>query len=297
MDWERYAGAPLEGATRVLSHPRFAQAARTLAVNMLEVITRDRALGRVCRDAGRYVAAMAALQLHLSGALTLPRLKDVCVRSGFLSPGRARAVLRVLQGLGYIVPAAELPGSGARHFVPTSGFLTAWGGHLRAALAAAQIIEPAAARASVMLDRPEGAAVFIRLQGEGLLRSAPLSDQRPPVMRILLQHDGGALIVWQLLAAGDDADAFPTAHAAELSLAGMSRRFGVSRVQIRRLLRAAEREGVLTMSERRMVAFAAGCHDELRFLYAGQLAQLLASAAGTVRRMGKPRGETAQRVC
>jgi hypothetical protein len=290
LAWEHAAGVPFEGAARVLRHAFFAQAAHALAANMLEIIEHDRGLGSICRDAGRYVAATAALQLHFSNRLTLARLKEVCTATRFLSPGRARDVLRALRELGYIAPGEDSPGSSVRGFVATSRFLTVWREHLQAALRAACIIEPAAARAGEMLDRPEGAAMFIQLQGEGLLRSAPLSDQHSPLVRVLLHHDGGNLIVWQLLAAGDGTDAFPTTRAAQLSLAGISRRFGISRVQLRRLLRAAARDGVLTLRERarerRSAIFATACHEELRFLYAFQLAQLLASAAGTVRRIG-----------
>lgn len=90
LPWETYAGAPGEGAARVLAHQHAARAARALAANMLASIEGHEALASICRDAGRYVAAMVALHLHFDGGLTLPKLKDTCFASGFLSRGRAR---------------------------------------------------------------------------------------------------------------------------------------------------------------------------------------------------------------
>jgi DNA-binding transcriptional regulator LsrR (DeoR family) len=72
-----------------------------------------------------------------------------------------------------------------------------------------------------------------------------------------------------------------------ISQTGIARRFGVSRVQVRRLLRDAVRAGLLTTKshdgECREVTFGAGVAEYLRFLCAAQLAQLLAVAAATAR--------------
>jgi hypothetical protein len=264
------------------------------------VLARDRALGAVCRDAGRYVGATAALHLHLASALTLPRLRDACVASGFMSPGRARGVLRLLQDLGYVAaapPASAATGSvatgcRARRFVARSGFLSAWRDQLRAALEAAELLEPAVAVVRERLDEPAVAATCIRLHGEALLDAAP-GDEGAPVFRILLHRDGGSLLTSLLVAHGREDDPFPTPGPVRLSLAGIARRFSVSRAQFRRLLQDAASAGLLTPAgpagEQRMVAFTPATHEFLRFLYAAQLAELLATAAGTVRALsGNP---------
>ena len=76
---------------KVAGHPGFAQAVRTLGGNMLSIAASDRALDGVFKDAGRYVVAMFAVYLDVTGGVTLPALKEICARSGYLSPGRARA--------------------------------------------------------------------------------------------------------------------------------------------------------------------------------------------------------------
>lgn len=285
LQWEVYTGAPSEGAARVLAHPRAARAARALAANMLGSLESDRAFASICKDAGRYVAAMTALYLHFDSTLTLPKLKDTCIASGFLSRGRARAVLGALQQLKYLEPDASSTAGGARRYVPTSGFLNAWCGQLQAALDAACLIEPAAASVRDALGDPTTAAVFIRLQTTGLLRglAGNPSTPMPALMRVIMHHDAGSQLTWHLLSADGADDEFPPTLAMHLSIAGLARRFDVSRVHVRRVLEAAAREGVLEADTSGAVRFAERGRGEIRFLYAAQLAQLLASAAGTLR--------------
>jgi hypothetical protein len=59
-------------------------------------------------------------------------------------------------------------------------------------------------------------------------------------------------------------------------------------VHVRRLLEGAAREGVIQIDTDGAVRFADAARGDIRFLYAAQLAQLLASAAATLRIM---RGE------
>ena len=287
LEWEAYSAAPVDGGRRVLAREGAARAARALAVKLLAAVERDRALSTVCKDAGRYVAAMSALYLHFAGALTLPTLKETCIASGFLGPGRARAVLRFLQELAYLEPApVSAVASGARRYVPTAPFIALWRDHLRAALDAASMIEPGASLVSDALDDPGIAETFIRLHAEGSLRS--VSDGAPsPVpalVRVVMHHYAGNHLIWHLLSAGDD-DEFPTRGATRASIAGLARRFEVSRVHVRRLLEGAAREGVIQIDTDGAVRFADAARGDIRFLYAAQLAQLLASAAATLRIM------------
>jgi hypothetical protein len=65
----------------------------------------DRLLDGVLKDAGRNVAAKCLAYLHVTGGLTLPRLKALCASTGLVSSGRARMLLIYLQHLGYARPA------------------------------------------------------------------------------------------------------------------------------------------------------------------------------------------------
>jgi hypothetical protein len=106
--WDIDGALAQERSADLMDNPRFADAVRALASNMMAAGAGDKKLDGIFKDAGRYVAAMLAIHLHTSGGLTLPRLKELCKAFGFLSPGRARAMLIYLQYLGYV----ELIGSG-----------------------------------------------------------------------------------------------------------------------------------------------------------------------------------------
>src|SRR4051812_46615382 len=97
--WEAADLDPMAALAVLMAHPALGRAVKVLARNMLNVAARDRVLDSLFKDAGRYVAAMWALYLHDTGGLTLARLKEVCARSGLLSPGRARALLLFLEHL------------------------------------------------------------------------------------------------------------------------------------------------------------------------------------------------------
>jgi hypothetical protein len=147
--WRAAPDAAGARAGELARHPRFPALGEA-----------DKALDGVFKDAGRYMTAMCALHLHLSGGLTLPRLKEACGTSGFLSPGRARAMLHYLRHLGYFAPVGETP----MRYVPTESFVSAWGAHQRAALEAARIVEPAAGWIADRLHEPAVFESFSRVQ-------------------------------------------------------------------------------------------------------------------------------------
>ena len=273
----------------VMSDPNFAFAARALASNMLAVAANDKALDGIFKDAGRYVAALWALHLHVSGGLTLPRLKQICAASGFLSPGRARAMLLYLRYLGYVelLPACGKPA----RYMPTARFLNAWRKHLCAALDAARIIEPGIDAVLGRMDEPNVFELFARMHAEGLLGTLGAMHHEDAYIRVFMNRHAGNQIVWMLFAS---AEAFPPRAPVAISIAETARRFGVSRIHVRRLLDEAKRENLLDFDSRGAVVFTEGACGYIRYLYAGQMAQLLVAAARTASNLSKSVAETAQ---
>ncbi|MDB5392508.1 MAG: hypothetical protein JWM91_14 [Rhodospirillales bacterium] len=264
----------------LLRDPRWTVAVRMLAVNMLAAAASDSALDGIFKDAGRYVAVMWAIHLHVSDSLTLPKLKAICTASGLLSPGRARALLSYLRYLDYIaVLPAGGPGEIAR-YVPTAALMAAWRSHLSAALNAARILEPAAGLIIDRLHDPAVLATFARILGEELLASTRGPDQSQNFYRVFLHRHAGTQIVWSLLAVDDEA--FPPRKPIPLSIAATARRFRVSRIHVGRLLDEAEREGFLRRRDDGTVVFEEGVRSTIQFLYATQLVRLLSAAAKTI---------------
>lgn len=282
LEWEALGGVPLLGCSRLLAHPHFQAAARALARNMLDMCI-DSGLRGIFKDAGRYVATMWALYLHGAGELTLPALKQVCLRSGLLSPGRARSVLLYLLHLGYIEPSRDGNRRGAVRYVPTARFHAAWASHLRAAVSAAAIIEPGARHVLAALDRPEVIDTLNRIQSEGLLAASNSSQQHAPYFRIFMHRHAGTQIAWLLMTSPDGATDFPPREPVRLPVAAIARRFEISRVHARRLFDDARAEGLIEADEHGGICFTDDAGAFIRHLYAAQLVQLLASTAATLR--------------
>jgi len=264
-------------APRVRAHPLFPKAARALAANSLAAGNSGKALAGIMKDAGRYVAAMWAIYLHVSGGLTLPRLKEICVSSGFLSPGRARAMLLYMRYLGYVVPAPDRIRGEPQRYIPTASFRQAWREHLRWALQAALIIEPGI---QTILDRLSDDEIFERIaqyQAEGLLALARARDRETTHIRVFMHRHAGIQIMSTMLTA--PGDAFPPEGPIAFSIAAAAQRFGVSRIHIRRMLNDAVREGFFSQANDGVVTMTEKAREELCTSYAMQFAQLLASAA------------------
>ena len=282
LEWEDFGAAPMLGCARLLAEPRFQKAARALARNMLDICV-DAGLRGIFKDAGRYLVAMWALYLHgEEGGLTLPGLKHLASQSGFLSPGRARSLLIYLRHLGYVEPVAGEDRQGAVRYVPTDAFRAAWTRHLTAAMAAAAIVEPGVRRLLGALDEAAISEQVNRTQSEGLLAASGADGTDWPYVRIFMDRHAGSQIAWLLLVGEADGEEFPSAAGVRLSVAAIARRFEVSRAHVRRLLADARAEGLIVEDERGLTRFSEPNHDFIRYLYAVQLVQLLASAAAVL---------------
>jgi len=282
MRWNADGRIGSDSYLRLTSDPAFPQAARALATNNLAAAAADTALDGIFKDAGRYLVALFAIYLHVSGGVTLPRLKTLCAASGFLSPGRARALLIYLRYLGYL----ELFPAGRRgmpaRYIPTARFLTAWRAHMRAILDAARHVEPAAERVLDRLDAPDIFDTFVRFQCRGLMESARDSNQGAAFVRVFLQRHAGAHILRLLVIAGE-ADVFPPRGPLPISLSEAARRFGVSRMHVRRLLDEAEHAGLLRRPDDGTVVLEEEGRAGVELLYSTQLIRVLTAAAKTLR--------------
>ena len=264
-----------------MSHPGFPEASRALAAGMLALSARDRVLGGIFRDAGRYVAAMCAFYLYADGGgLTLPRLKAICARSGLLSPGRARNLLQLLEHLRYVEPGARGRGGKATTYHPTSTFLAAWEEQLRTAVEAARRIEPAIAVVLDRLDQPHVLRTFARFHAEGLVTATGDGTFVRPFVQTFMHPYAGTQIVWVLidLAKGEE---FPPRSTGPITLSGLARQFGVSRVHIKRIFDDGEREGLSRLESDGEVNLTPAAVAQLSIIYGVQFAQLLSAAART----------------
>lgn len=270
-----------ESNQRLRENPRFAVAARMLAANMLRAAADDEELDGIFKDAGRYVAAMWAITAHLSGGLTLPRLKDVCTASGWLGPGRARALLIYLRYLGYFETLSASTRNEPARYVPTAKFKTAWRRHLALALEAAQTIEPAVSLVLARLEEDDVFEILTRLQGEELLASSATAfDKTSAYVTIFMNRYAGSQIV-MLLTSGPS-NIFPPNHDITFSISTAAKRFKVSRVHITRMLTDGEHAGLISRKDDGSIVLEDRGRAAIGDSYALQLIRLLSQAARTL---------------
>jgi len=271
--WHGAESDMFAGVGRVAAHPAFPAAARALAAGMLALAASDRALDSIFKDAGRYGAAMWGFALHEDGGLTLPRLKAVGARSGLWGPGRARALLQFLEHFDYL---ERRPGPrGAALYRPTPAFVAAWDRQFVAALQAAALIAPDLA---LVLDTTAARQTFGRIHAEGMMQAMQAEAVVLSFLRVFLHPFAGNHIIWTLVAS--DADpAFPPSRAGPVSVAGLARVCGTSRMQVARIFHEAATEGLADLDAEGFVQFHPPAREQLGFFYAIQLMQILAAAA------------------
>lgn len=278
--WDLGGEVPLEAYQHLFADPRFGRAARSLAASMEALADGDAAIDGAFKDAGRYLCAMWAIYLHVTGGLTLARLREVGADSRFVSVGRVFSLLEYLRHLDYVEPVMAQGGEAPIAWRPTEAFLSAWRAHFRVALEAAAIVEPAARRVADDMDSWETFACVARIHASTLLEWARTGDQDNAYIRVFAHSHAGTQIVWRLIGA-DSAD-FPPAAPVTISVAALARRFHVSRIHIQRVLEHAQREGLLTWDRRAVTLTEAGRHA-IGVSFVGQIAHLLNAAAQTLK--------------
>src|SRR5262249_18532650 len=105
-----------------------------------------------------------------------------------------------------------------------------------------------------------------------------------PYVRIFLHRKAGNQVIWALLADGEGE--FPTREPVRVSVSDLARRFHVSRVHIKRMLEEAEREGLVDWRQP-TVRLEEPCREYIRWIYAGQLLQLLVAAARAMKQLSE----------
>jgi hypothetical protein len=283
--WDWSESTPELLYRRMADHVAFPDAVRAMAAGCLELSASDRAIDGIFKDAGRYIAAASAAAM--SSGVTIAGIKRLCAKFGMLSPGRAGAMLLYLRYLGYVSLWRERPARGCARYSLSPTFKAAWQAHLCVALHAAGLIEPAAGQVAARLDEPAFFDCFCRLQLDCLAESMPYWNPDMAFARVFLNRHAGTQIGWTLLVQQGDG-AFPYSGPLEVCKAALARRFGVSLMHVKRLFAQAKRERLMRQDDGHQLFLTELARDQIRFLYAGQLVQLLIASARTLEAMAPP---------
>ena len=194
---------------------------------------------------------MFAIHLHLlsrpndpHSGLTVSRMTALCSEQKFCSPGRAKAILMLMRVFGHLAPAPNEADRRLRRLVPTDRLFAVHSERNRRLFRAIVMVLPEYAQAFSAQSHPGFTAAFVCRYCEQFLTGFRFTDAAPD-MRLFVEHNAGIMILCSIMMAGEADDAYPPTRPVPVSASALSRRFGVSRAHVRRLLLEAEKRGLL----------------------------------------------------
>jgi AraC-like DNA-binding protein len=237
------------------AHPRFNDAWRIAITGFIEMWQRNRLLNTVVNDRGRLLIGLYAVYFHLltwpndaRTGLTMSRMVALCSEQKFCSPGRAKAILMLMRMFGYLAPASGEADRRLRRLVPTERLMALHRERNRRIFGATAVVMPECAEAFAAQSHPDFTALFVHRYCEQLLAGFRFIDVVPD-LQLFIERNGGTMVLCSLLLAGGADESFPPISPVTISASALSRRFGVSRSHVRRLLQDAERQELLQRLE------------------------------------------------
>jgi hypothetical protein len=210
----------------------------------------NRILNYVGYDRGCLIVGILAYYLHVSrdpadptSGLTAHRLKSLCTEQDVCSPGRARAMLSLLQLFGYVA-AAPATDRRFKLLMPTELLIASLRERWSTMFAAIAMLLPEGAAARAALDREDFLAALARSMVEQY-RTGVRPLQFTPELKPFAERNAGLMILASLVVAAAPDDTVPPRKPVRISISELARRFSVSRAHVLRLLRHAEAEGLI----------------------------------------------------
>jgi DNA-binding MarR family transcriptional regulator len=248
-------GRPSAEAIAMLrAHPQFTTAARLVANGFLSLYQGNRLLNTVVNDRGRMLMGYFALYLHyfndpadpLSG-LTVSRMKQLCLEQNVCSAGRAEAMLLVMRLFGYLEQAPAGSDRRLRRLAATDRLIQSHHERWELILGATAHVLPDGRAALALVRQEDFTRCFVRELHGSFVRGLRILDYAPD-LALFTDRNSGMMIMFSLLTAGEPDDVFPPTRPVSVAISALSRRFGVSRVHVRKLIRDAEQQGFLFRS-------------------------------------------------
>ena len=248
--WTGAAPPTGEAIAALRKHPRFPEAFAAGISHLVEMYRGNRAISQVLNDRGRVAFGLLVLYLHYSrdaGGLTASRLKTVCSETGLCSPGRATALLSLMRFAGYIASAPHPLDRRIRVLVPTERLISDHRERLRGEIAALALLLPEGQIGLTHIEDPQFIAEMACCFGEAFRSGFRLLDCAPELFQ-LADRNAGLVILMSLLLARESGDTIPPQRPVAISISELSRRFGVSRPHVLKLLRDANAEGFIQIA-------------------------------------------------
>jgi hypothetical protein len=199
----------------------------------------------IINDLGRLVICNLALYLHYSrdpadpgSGLSAGRMMALCAEQKVCSKGRALAAITLMRNAGDLVPATCLVRQRPRTLVPTETLVSACRQYWEAIFRGMALVVPGRSNAIAALQCEDILAAFLQVFGgyfcAGMRMFKPGAGLAP-----FAQHNAALAILFSLLVASEQDGRAGSLRRVPISIAELSRRFGVSRPQVVRVLENA----------------------------------------------------------
>jgi hypothetical protein len=226
-----------EGLACIRKHPGFREAVGSAASGS---VLHFQQLGPVqqwiTKDIGRATICVTALTLHLIGALTAHTLTATCVEAGISSAGRVQQLVRRCQDIGEMIVE---PGAGLWTRRPIrigAGLIGTFRERAMIDLTAMLQLAPELSAAAEAMRTDEGFVTYaLAVSMLATVRPDVFNFRSTPPIAFFLEREAGMLLLFDLLAA-QAPERRRLLESAPISRYALSRRYGVSRAHINKLL-------------------------------------------------------------
>ncbi len=241
-----------EAIAAVRADARFRQAAAAIAATSIEYYQGRWLANRVLSDRARFIMAALMLFLHFdrrddvaSSGMTAARLREICTRVGLCSPGRIEAMLLMMRASGYLERVDVPTDRRVRRYAPTAKLIDLHRERHQRMLVAVDVLRGTTSYAPRLDTAGEFYRQFLLAMGRGYLAGFRVVEHAPEFAAVM-DRDAGMLIVMSIFLVSPEYRAYCPEALQNVSVAGLARRFNVSRVHLRSVLRDAEGAGLVT---------------------------------------------------
>lgn len=239
-----------DALSRIFAQPTFSTVSLALLDNWAPHAEDDASMTRTLRDVGHYMAGVWALGLHGSpGGLTHVSLSRLTGPLGLGSKTRVHAMLAYLQFIGLIRPAPARGDGRFRRYDPTPALDALFRARFRRELGLSAPLIPEAAAVLDRWDEPGVYEAFMQATARFMAGSYLTLDRATPSLEPIGHRNAGLTVLGQLVTLADGA--FPP-RVAEVNLSELAKRSGVSRQQVRNILKIGEQSEFWRMADNRL---------------------------------------------
>jgi hypothetical protein len=237
----------------IRQNPNFSEAVARYAIAGLAPIDGDARLAKTLCQVSRYTLALSVLHLESTAGpdgegASAARLRAMLMKGDFAGAGWVKNAIRIFQHSGYLDTGFSHRDRRIKRIIPSVKMLSIAQHALTPMLQALECVAPLPRLAAQLASVPGFIGAVASHTIVPYLTDGFTPLEAFPEIRALILHDFGFLVLCQLICTMRRT--VTGTIVAEASSVELSRRFGVSRAQVRNVLGIARNSGWIEASER-----------------------------------------------